>query len=211
MQTGTITSVHKDPKHKNRYLIYIEDELAFDVHEDIFIKYQLYKGTELDPNLFAEIILAEEQNKAYMQAINYLSYRPRTAFQTEKHLIEKGYTPELARSIRERCEEQGYINDATFAQKWVEERLRLRPRGSFALKQELMQKGISKKHIDQAIGNIEYEEELNAARQLLEGKLRRKTLPLDAKEEQKLLAMLQRKGFNLSIIQKLRSELRRGE
>ncbi|WP_255668029.1 regulatory protein RecX [Brevibacillus daliensis] len=208
---GIITAVKKDPKKKFYYRIDINEEYAFDVHEDIFIKYQLTKGKEIDNNFYVEVLQAEEENKAYLSAIRYLGYRPRTAYQLEQYLIDKEFSPGLAEKVTERCTKQGYINDQQFAEKWIEERLRLKPRGSYMLRMELKQKGISSHIIDRALGEVEFEEEVEAARTLLRAKIAKLRGEFDPKIEQKTLQFLIRKGFSHSIVQKLRNEWRSGQ
>ena len=85
--SGVITSVHRDSKRKQVYLIDLDNEFAFEVHEEVFIKYHLMKGTEIDSNFFAEVLRADHENKAYLAAINYLSYRPRSSREVERYLI----------------------------------------------------------------------------------------------------------------------------
>ncbi|RAP30031.1 hypothetical protein C2W64_02586 [Brevibacillus laterosporus] len=206
--SGVITAVHRDSKRKKVYLIDLDNEFAFEVHEEVFIKYHLMKGTEVDSNFYAEVLRADQENRAYLAAINYLSYRPRSSMEVERYLVGKEFSSELAESMVEKCTQEGYLNDELFAKKWVEERLRLKPRGTYMLKMELKQKGIAPSLIEKVLGRIAYEQELDVARSLLRGKLARKTGPIDQKTEHKLLQFLLRKGFSHSLVQQVRNEWR---
>ncbi|QOS99768.1 RecX family transcriptional regulator [Brevibacterium sp. JNUCC-42] len=206
--SGVITAVHRDSKRKKVYLIDLDNEFAFEVHEEVFIKYHLMKGTEVDSNFYAEVLRADQENRAYLAAINYLSYRPRSSMEVERYLVGKEFSSELAESMVEKCTQQGYLNDELFAKKWVEERLRLKPRGTYMLKMELKQKGIAPSLIEKVLGRIAYEQELDATRSLLRGKVARKTGPIDQKTEHKLLQFLLRKGFSHSLVQQVRNEWR---
>ena len=44
-----ITKVEKQKRGKHRYNIYLNEEYAFSVHEDILIKHRLNKGESLHP------------------------------------------------------------------------------------------------------------------------------------------------------------------
>lgn len=211
MKSGSITAVHQDHKNKHRYHIYVDDELAFSVHEDILVKYNLFKGTELDPAFWEEILAAEERNKAYLLALRYIGIRPRTASQLEKYLSDKGFPVETAREIARRCEQDGYIDDATFAKQWVNERMRLKAKSGLVLRMELQMRGISRDLIELAMQQISREDEVEAARKLAAKRIKRAALPLSWEEEQKLCQMLQRKGFSNAIIQQVRRELREEE
>lgn len=208
MKSGRISAVHQDTKNKHRYHIYVEDEFAFSVHEDILVKYSLLKGTEVDETFCREVLLAEEKHKAYLLALRYLGIRPRTRQQVTKYLQEKGFPPGLSDEICKRCEQQGYINDEAFSRQWVSERLRLKPRSSYVLRMELKQRGVAGDIVEEAVGAISREEELEAARKLAAKRLRSSDGPPDPDTERKLMAMLMRKGFSSSIIQTLRREWR---
>lgn len=208
MKSGHITAVHQDQKQKQRYHIDIEDEYAFSVHEDILIKYNLFRGTLVDERFFQEVLIAEEKHKAYLAALRYLGMRPRTRSQLKKYLQDKGFSEQIASEICTRCVEQGYVDDQAFARQWVDERLRLKPRSAYMLRMELLQKGLEKETVDRAVAAVSREDELDAARALVEKKLRRMDRVPSPEEEKKLLAMLMRKGFSHSVIQQLRSELR---
>jgi regulatory protein len=210
MKGGPISAVHQDKKNKYRYHIYIDDEFAFSVHEDILVKYNLLKGVEVDEAFCREVLLAEEEHKAYLLALRYLGIRPRTAQQVIKYLQEKGFTPELARDVCRRCEQQGYINDEAFCRQWVSERLRLKHRSPYVLRMELKQRGVAGDIVDEAVGSISREEELEAARILAAKRLKNVEGTPDQETERKLMAMLMRKGFSASVIQTLRREWREG-
>jgi regulatory protein len=211
MKSGRITAVHQDSKNKQRYHIYVDEQLAFSVHEDILVKYNLFKGTEIDPVFWEEIISAEERNKAYLLALRYIGIRPRTANQLEKYLTDKGFSAETAREIKQRCEQAGYIDDAAFAKQWVCERMRLKAKSALVLRMELQQRGISRDLIEMAIQQISREDEAEAARKLAAKRLKRASHPLSWEEERKLCLMLQRKGFSQAAIQQVRRELREHE
>lgn len=208
MKTGQITGVHRDNKQKQRYHIDVEGGYAFSVHEDILVKYNLFRGTEVDEAFFREVLVAEEKHKAYLGALRYLGIRPRTQSQLHAYLLEKGFLPEVADEVCERCRKEGYIDDKAFARQWVDERLRLKPRSPYMLRIELQQRGVDKGIVDEAVRAVSREDELTAARALIEKKVRRLTGAPDAAEERKLLSMLLRKGFSHGVVQQIRGELR---
>lgn len=210
MRSGVITAVHQNKKNKYSYEIYVEGELAFEVHEDILIKYSLLKGTEIDSNLYEEVLLAEEKNRAFLLALRYIGIRPRSCYQVEIYLVSKGFTKERAVEVRELCEQKGYLNDTAFAKQWVQERMINKSLGSYALRHELQQKGISPQNIQTALQGIDQDDEVFAARKLAIKKCKGAEFPLTLKEEAKLLTYLMRKGFSHSIIQKIKQEARSG-
>lgn len=209
MKSGLITAVHRDIKQKQRYHIDVEGEYAITVHEDILVKYNLFKGTELDEAFCREVLIAEEKHKAYLGALRYLGIRPRTSSQLHSYLVEKGFSTQIAEEICQRCKNHGYIDDEAFAKQWVDERLRLKPRSPYMLRMELTQRGVDRAIVEDAVRGVSRQAELDAARALIEKKVRRIEGAPNPDEERKLLSMLMRKGFSHAIIQQMREELRR--
>ena len=65
-----VTKVTRQRK-PGRYNVYLDDEFALAVDEKILIKYDLFKGTELEDDALKEIEAAEFEQKAYTKALVY--------------------------------------------------------------------------------------------------------------------------------------------
>jgi len=83
----------------------------------------------------------------YERALHYLSFRPRSAQEVAQYLKGKGLDEEDAAAVLERLQQARLVDDAAFAQFWVNSRENARPKGAWALRAELRQKGIADKHI----------------------------------------------------------------
>ncbi len=94
-----------------------------------------------------------------------------------------------------RFEDVGLINDAAFADAWVESRHHGRGLARRALVRELRTKGVDSALIDEAVGQLDPEQEEETARELVARKLR-STRGLDRdKRLRRLAGMLARKGY----------------
>lgn len=208
-----ITSIEKQKHHASRFNIYLDGEYAFSVHEDVLVKYRLLKGREIDGDEMKEILQQEEENRAQQYALKYLSYRPRTRQELIQHLLHKGFTEGICRQAADWCSEHGYIDDERYAYQWVEERMRLRPRGRFLLKQELLQRGIPSLYVERAVRQIPIDSEEEAAFHLVEKKYIRQTFQEVDRDVEKVVkkagAFLQRKGFTSDVIRRTLHRLRR--
>ena len=100
----------------------------------------------------------------------------------------------------ERLRGYGYVDDAAFAQFWVENRNRFRPRGQAALRYELRQKGVEGETIDEAL--TEQDEE-SAAWAAVEPKLDRWRGLEKAEFEQKVMGHLARRGFGFDVCRRV--------
>ena len=94
-----------------------------------------------------------------------------------------------------RFEEVGLIDDGAFADAWVESRHHGRGLARRALAQELRTKGVDSALIEEAVGQLDFEQEEATARELVARRLQ-STRGLDRdKRLRRLAGMLARKGY----------------
>ncbi|MFC0598913.1 recombination regulator RecX [Streptomyces palmae] len=135
----------------------------------------------------------EEQARAI--CLRLLTGTPRTRKQLADALHKRGIPDEVAQEVLSRFEDVGLIDDAAFAGAWVESRHHSRGLARRALARELRTKGVDSALIDEAVGQLDSEQEERTARELVERKLR-STRGLDRdKRLRRLAGMLARKGY----------------
>ena len=135
----------------------------------------------------------EEQARAI--CLRLLTGNPRTRRQLADALRERGIPDDAAEEVLARFEDVGLIDDAAFADAWVESRHHGRGLARRALARELRTKGVDSALIDQAVGRLDAEQEAVTARELVDRKLRA-TRGLDRdKRLRRLAGMLARKGY----------------
>lgn len=191
----------------NRYLLEFSNGEQLEVHEDVLVRYRLLKGKEIDPQLLEELNYEEEILRGYRIAIHYISYRPRSVYEVKQHLQHKEIHAEHIATIIERLIEKQYLNDSDFAKKWVEYRLRHRPKGKFALAHELKEKGIPSSIIDEVLSNIDSDVEIERALQLGEKKLRQYKGGEWKEVRVKIIRFLTNKGYGMEIIMQILPKL----
>ncbi|MDW4905508.1 recombination regulator RecX [Streptomyces sp. ADMS] len=127
--------------------------------------------------------------------LRLLTGTPRTRKQLADALRRREIPDEVAEEVLSRFEEVGLINDGAFADAWVESRHHGRGLARRALVQELRTKGVDSTLIDEAVGQLDSEQEETTARALVARKLRA-TRGLDRdKRLRRLAGMLARKGY----------------
>jgi regulatory protein len=110
-------------------------------------------------------------------------------------LAEREIPDEVADEVLDRFTEVGLINDAAFANAWVESRHRGRGLGKRALAQELRRRGVDDELARDALEELDPEQEEQTARELVRRKLR-SMRSLDRQVAmRRLLGMLARKGY----------------
>ncbi|MER5225309.1 recombination regulator RecX [Streptomyces flaveus] len=128
--------------------------------------------------------------------LRLLTGTPRTRKQLADALRKREIPDEVADEVLSRFEEVGLINDSAFADAWVESRHHGRGLARRALAQELRTKGVDSTLIDEAVGQLDSEQEEATARELVARKLR-STRGLDRdKRLRRLAGMLARKGYS---------------
>ncbi|MFG2307083.1 recombination regulator RecX [Streptomyces sp. NPDC048566] len=128
--------------------------------------------------------------------LRLLTGTPRTRKQLADALRKREIPDAVADEVLSRFEEVGLINDGAFAEAWVESRHHGRGLARRALAQELRTKGVEPTLIDEAVGQLDSEQEEATARDLVDRKLR-STRGLDRdKRLRRLAGMLARKGYS---------------
>lgn len=127
--------------------------------------------------------------------LRLLTGTPRTRKQLADALRKREIPEDVADEVLSRFEEVGLINDSAFADAWVESRHHGRGLARRALARELRTKGVDSALIDDAVSQLDSEQEEATARELVARKLRA-TRGLDRdKRLRRLAGMLARKGY----------------
>lgn len=135
-------------------------------------------------------------------ALRFLEARQRSTAEVRRRLTTAGYREELVSGAIERLTELGMLDDAAFAQSWVESRDRARPRGERALRSELARKGIERQLTDHVLGERQLQSpdaDADAAQRLLARHARSLERVADqSARRQRAYAVLARSGFDPS-------------
>lgn len=157
-----ITSVEMLKKPRHRYQIAFGPYLMT-VHEDVMLKYRMLKGNVFRKDELQEIVVSDERQRAYVEALNHLARKPRTAREIEQRLLQKGFGTGSIENALERLERDKLVDDALYAKMWAEQRMTSHKKGRLWVKQELRQKGIEPELISQALDGVSRDEELASA------------------------------------------------
>lgn len=127
--------------------------------------------------------------------LRLLTGTPRTRRQLADALRKRDIPDDVAEQVLTRFEEVGLIDDAAFADAWVDSRHHSRGLARRALARELRTKGVDSAVVEEAVGRLDGDQEAETARTLIERRLRA-TRGLDRdKRIRRLAGMLARKGY----------------
>lgn len=127
--------------------------------------------------------------------LELLTVRARSRAELAQRLARRNVPDDVAIAVLDRMEEVDLLDDRTFAGQWVESRHRSRGLGRRSLANELQRKGIDGDVASEALAQLDPEQELRTARELVARKLAA-TRSLDPhKRANRLAGMLARKGY----------------
>jgi regulatory protein len=149
-------------------------------------------------------VTEEERARAYL--LRLLKHRPRSRYEALTRLQQRGFAHETIESVLEQAARAGILDDATFAQLWVEDRLARRPRSRRALERELRAKGVAPELIERALAHAELDEEA-LVKQLIAERFPRLRALDAATRVRRLVGFLRRRGFSEKTIRRV---LRKG-
>ena len=195
---STVTKIQAQ-KRKGRYNIYLDGDYAFPVGESTLIEFRLMKGSELTDAQVTLIKNKENNNKAYGDAVNYLSYELRTEKEIKDYLYKKEFTTPTIMDVMDRLKQLNYLDDAAYAQSFINTQLRTSANGPRIIEQKMFKKGVPDDIIKQKMTEIDPDILLENATDFAEKQVR-KTSRISFKQQLiKLRQSLYSKGYSSDI------------
>lgn len=153
-------------------------------------------GPDADPRSVARDIVLRK-----------LTAQQRSRSELAKALKERDVPDDAAGQVLDRMEAVGLVDDAAFAESWVQSRQSRRGLSRRALRQELFNKGVDREDIDDALSAVTPEDELAAATALAEKKLR--AMPGLERDVtyRRLAGALARRGFSAGLTSQVLASL----
>lgn len=191
---GQITALRVQKRDRSRVSVYLDGRFSLGL--PAIVAATLKVGQHLSDSEIAALEAEGTVDKAYNSALDYLSYRPRSRAEIVKYLRRRTLGEDQIEAIADRLERAGLLDDQAFAQFWVENRERFRPRGPRALRYELRGKGISEAIIDEVLATVDATDSAYRAAAKKSHQWRHLE-PLDFTN--KMVAYLARRGFAYGI------------
>ena len=191
---GKITALEPQVKHSNRFNLHVDNEFVLGL--SAIVAARLRVGQALSADDLAKLALEEAREEAHEKALRFLEPRPRSVAEVKEQLRKKKIPAQVIDETIARLKEANLLDDAAFAQYWVENRETFRPRGGRALRFELKRKGVPDTEITEAIGEID---ETEGAYRAVETRAPRWRACERREFFEKVVAFLVRRGFTYDI------------
>lgn len=190
-----ITALVVQKKNPNRVNVHLDGEFAFGLAR--IVAAWLRVGQELSEEKIEQLQAEDARERAFQQAMLFLSYRARSEAEIRQNLRKHEIPEAVIQQTLERLRQDGLANDSQFASAWVENRVTFRPRSRRMMAMELKQKGIDEEAIRSAVETVDDEA---AAYEAAQKKATRfKSLEWNDFRK-KLSEFLARRGFSYSTI-----------
>ena len=188
----TVTKI--EPLSKTRYKVYLDGQFAFTLYKGELSRYHIEEESVMEEEVYG-ILQKLVIKRAKLRAMHLLTDMGRTESQLRTKLKQGGYTEEAAEAAIQYVKSFGYINDAEYTRSFIDSRKEKKSKKE--LYAALIQKGVSPEIIEQVFEETDYGEE--DSRQAIEALMRKRNYhpeKADAKEKQKMMGYLMRKGFS---------------
>jgi regulatory protein len=204
-----ITSIQPQRHHPERVNVHVDGEFRFALAQEILLRAALRTGDAVTEARICELESEDQRWKAREAALNLLSFRARSATELRRRLRRKEFPEEVVDACVDELVERGMVDDSAFAEMFVRDRVRFRPKGRRRMVQELRAKGVDAETADEAVGEVmEREEisELDLAREAVSKWSRRQGEdPLRARR--RLYGFLARRGFGGEVVRQILEEV----
>lgn len=197
----TITKLVPQRRNPDLVNVHIDGEFRTAVAYPVLAEERVCTGDAITTEQLDRLLAADERWKAKNAALVLLGVRARARGELEERLRGKGYSAGAIAHALGEVDRLGYIDDAAFAESWVRDRLRLRPRGSHALVYELVRKRVPADIARAAVARVMDAEHVSdeqlclAAAERWAGTHVAKADEDDLRRERRLAAYLGRRGY----------------
>ena len=186
-----IDRIEKSKHKQERVLVFLEDETLLRVTGAELLRFGLYKGMDLTPELVVELQAAAQKSQLKQAAARMASGRMLSKKEVQRRLTKKGADEEEAAEMADWLESLGAVDDAGYAGA-VARHYGAMGYGAGRVRQELMRRGVPRELWDEALAQLPPAGE--AIRRFLDAKLRGRAMTPE--ESRRLAAALQRRGFS---------------
>lgn len=193
-----ITKVIPQKRDTTKYNIYIDGDYVFALSPQDMEYFGIKEGKEIPEKTVMFIQKSLIYVQAQDMALRFIGYKMRTEKEVRHKLAESGFSEEIIEEVIHFLCKYKYTDDKEYARRYINERMRLKPKGAYALRMELWQRGVSEEICDEVLSQTDFCE-VDDAVMWLEKKTKG-LWPPDERKKKQLYGFLQRKGYSYGVI-----------
>ena len=186
-------------KERGSFHLTLDSGQTIVVSAELFRERPFAEGDDIDPAEYDEWLLPRQYRTALDRAVAMLAMRAHSRGEIEQRLLRAHYRPATVEMVLYKLEREGLLDDADFARQWAESRVHHKL-GSRRIAQELKRKGVAAADIEEALSDIDEEQQLASAAALAEKAIARAKPGEDPrKTAQRVTGMLARRGYSWDV------------
>jgi regulatory protein len=163
-------------------------------------------GATVSPEDIERLERLDQYTRGRDKAMRLIAVRARTRREIESALLALSIAEGVRAGIVAELEEAGLLDDERFAREFVSVRKDTRRVGPHRLRHDLAKLGLKRAVVDRALAGYGTDEQEARARDLVEHAVRG---VVDEKTVRRVIALLKRKGFDYSVVNRVAYDLAR--
>ncbi|HNZ70774.1 MAG TPA: RecX family transcriptional regulator [Candidatus Dojkabacteria bacterium] len=206
-----ITAITVQKKDNDRFNLFVDGEFLFGVGVSTVAKNNLYFNKDISDDEIEKIRIEDLVDRVYLRVSDYainshktskdiINYCRELLYKKADDWFPKDLFNELKESLPEQILQKlidnGIVNDKIYAEMFVEDRLKYRPRSKRMIISELIKKGINVEQAKETVENIEIDER-KIIREILMKKYHTDKI---TRQDNKKISFLVGKGFDWDTI-----------
>lgn len=199
-----VTKITVQKKNQDRFSLFHEKKFLIGISRKTRNDFSIEEGVTLTPSLFRQLKEAENLVAIREACFRYLSGRDHSSSELKQKVGKKGYSKEDIDLVVQNLADKGYLNDESFAAKFVQEKTELNQWGPKKIRSHLYKKGVDRRIIENVLS--EQTDDLQQQQICVDLVLKRKRYFLREedvyKRKQKIYRYLAGRGFSGSVIKK---------
>ncbi|MDE0425011.1 MAG: regulatory protein RecX [Candidatus Poribacteria bacterium] len=221
-----ITDIQAVPELPSHRQLFLDGAPFVVIHAVLVENFGLRIGLQIEAEVIEKLIAADEVMRAKNYALRLLreetnneiddeteDSRPAgrsktyTKSEMERRLAREGFSEKAIETTVEELIDSGHIRDRKYAENWIVRRLKSNPRGKTLLKHELLDKGVDRETAEQAVAQVEAEDEATLALQIAQKRVKQyRQLPVHV-AKRRLHGFLARRGFGSEVVRQVLEQI----
>lgn len=194
-----ITKLSIQERNSERVNVFLDGEFAFGLSKIIAV--ELRRDQDLTQVEIENLQRRDGQEETRRKVTRLIGRRPRSIEEIRRYLRKRNTPEETAETVIEGLVSRGMLDDLKFAEAWIENRNTFRPRSAYALRSELLKRGVKRSTITLALEGFDERSAAEKAARIAARKYQ------SSDRRKRIVAYLARRGFPYSMVNAVVAEL----
>ena len=189
-----VTDIIPLKRNRNKFDLLLSHHKKIKVSSNTILEFKIQKGDTLSKSILDSLIRFDKTQTLKERILIYLAYRSRSKNEILQHFKNKGFPDDLILIAIGYLEEKGYVDDVSFAKRYVKHLVEIKLLGEKSVRNKLYQHCINPAILDEIIEKV-YKK--NPPNFLIKKIIKKKsfTIKQEMVNNQKIVYHLKRKGF----------------